>query len=246
MNRLKDKIIIVTGGNGLLGREIVKKIAEEGATCLNIDINHETSDDLATIKCDITQSDSINDCIALIIAKFGRIDGLVNNAYPRTKDWGAKFEDIEYASWKLNVDWQLNTYFYFAQQVSRQMALQKNGSIVNMASIYGIVGPDFTVYDDTEMTMPAAYSAIKGGIANFSRYLASYLGPKGVRVNTVSPGGIFDNQNPVFVDNYNKKVPMRRMGLPKDISPSVAFLLSDEAGYVTGQNLAVDGGWTAI
>lgn len=246
MNRLKDKIIIVTGGNGLLGREIIKKLSLEGAVCLNVDINHETAADLSTIRCDITDQESINNCVDLITAKFGRIDGLVNNAYPRTKDWGAKFENIEYGSWKLNIDWQLNSYFYFAQQVSKQMKLQKSGSIVNMSSVYGIVGPDFTVYDGTEMTMPAAYSAIKGGIVNFSRYLASYLGPDGVRVNTVSPGGIFDNQNTVFVDNYNKKVPMRRMGLPEDISPSVAFLLSDEAGYITGQNLAVDGGWTAI
>lgn len=246
MNKLKDKIIIVTGGNGLLGREIIKKNSLEGAVCLNVDINHETADDLSTIKCDITDPESINQCVSLITDRFGRIDGLVNNAYPRTKDWGAKFEHIEYNSWQSNVDWQLNSYFYFAQQVSKQMRLQKSGSIVNMSSVYGIVGPDFTVYDGTEMTMPAAYSAIKGGIINFSRYLASYLGPDGVRVNTVSPGGIFDNQNTVFVDNYNKKVPMRRMGLPEDISPSVAFLLSDEAGYITGQNLAVDGGWTAI
>ncbi|MHA3787242.1 oxidoreductase [Flavobacterium hauense] len=246
MSRLKGKIVIVTGGNGLLGREIVENIRKEGGMCINVDINHETTEDLSLIKCDITDSESIDSCIASVISKYGKIDGLVNNAYPRTKDWALKFEDIDYNSWKQNVDWQLNSYFYFAQQVSKHMKLQEGGAIVNMASMYGIVGPDFTVYDGTPMTTPAAYSAIKGGIINFSRYLASYLGPVGVRVNTVSPGGIFDNQNPVFVNNYNKKVPMRRMGLPKDISPSVVFLLSDEAGYVTGQNLAVDGGWTAI
>lgn len=246
MGKLINKIIIVTGGNGLLGSEIITKLRDEGAICINVDINHKTSQDFSEIQCDITQPVSINTCIELVVAKFGRIDGLVNNAYPRTKDWGAKFEDIEYNSWKSNVDWQLNSYFYFAQQVSKQMRLKRSGSIINMSSVYGIVGPDFTVYDNTEMTMPAAYSAIKGGIVNFSRYLASYLGPDGVRVNTVSPGGIFDNQNSIFVDNYNRKVPMRRMGLPKDISPAVAFLLSDDAGYITGQNLAVDGGWTAI
>ena len=246
MGKLLNKIIIVTGGNGLLGREIINKICYEGAICLNVDVNHETSENLSSIHCDITQPDSVNACIELVVAKFGRIDGLVNNAYPRTRDWGTKFEDIPYESWKLNVDWQLNSYFYMAQQVSKQMRLQKIGSIVNMASIYGVVGPDFLVYDGTDMTMPAAYSAIKGGIVNFSRYLSSYLGPDGIRVNTVSPGGIFDGQNPVFVDNYNRKVPMRRMGLPKDISPVVAFLLSEDAGYITGQNLIVDGGWTAI
>lgn len=246
MSKLENKIIIVTGGNGLLGREIINKISSEGGICINVDINHETSEDLSLVQCDITNPESVQSSIDLIVEKFGRVDGLVNNAYPRTKDWGAKFEDIQYSSWKSNVDWQLNSYFYFSQQISQQMKLQGRGSIINMSSIYGIVGPDFTVYDGTEMTMPAAYSAIKGGIVNFSRYLASYLGPYNVRVNTVSPGGIFDGQNQIFVDNYNKKVPLRRMGVPEDISPVIAFLLSDEAGYITGQNISVDGGWTAI
>lgn len=246
MNNLKDKIIIVTGGNGLLGREIIAKLSNEGGLCVNVDINHETSEDLSSIKCDITDTGSVDECLKLIINKYKKIDGLVNNAYPRTSDWGNKFEDIKYQSWQRNIDFQLNSYFYFTQQVSKQMIEQKAGSIINMASVYGIVGPDFTVYNGTEMTMPAAYSAIKGGLINFSRYLASYLGEYNIRVNTVSPGGIFDNQNPVFVDNYNKKVPMRRMGLPEDISPAIVFLLSDGAKYITGQNIAIDGGLTAI
>lgn len=246
MNKLNNKIIIVTGGNGLLGREIISKLKTEGAFCINIDINHETTEDLSQLKCDITDTTSVDSCINLIIEKYAKIDGLVNNAYPRTSDWGKKFEDINYQSWQKNIDFQLNSYFYFTQQVSKWMIQQKSGSIINMASIYGIVGPDFTVYDGTEMTMPAAYSAIKGGLINLTRYLASYLGPQNIRVNTISPGGIFDNQNPVFVANYNKKVPLRRMGLPEDISPTVVFLLSEDSKYITGQNIAIDGGWTAI
>jgi len=246
MNKLKGKIIIVTGGNGLLGREIISKAIFEGAICINIDINHETTNDLSRIKCDITHPDSINDAISILHNKYQRIDGLVNNAYPRTEDWGLKFEKIKFTSWQSNIDLQLNSYFYFTQQVSNFMVEHKSGLIINMASIYGMVAPDFTIYEGTEMTLPAAYSAIKGGIINFSRYLAAYLGPKGVRVNCISPGGIFDNQNPVFVENYNKKVPMKRMGLPIDISPAVTFLLSEEASYITGQNIAIDGGWTCI
>jgi NAD(P)-dependent dehydrogenase (short-subunit alcohol dehydrogenase family) len=246
MHRLEDKVIIVTGGNGLLGRDIIAKIKNEGGVCINADINHETNDDLTQLKCDITDTGSVTASVRQVIEEYGRIDGLVNNAYPRTADWGNKFEDIKYSSWRRNVDFQLNTYFYFSQAVAKYMAEKQAGSIVNMASIYGVVGPDFTVYDGTNMTMPAAYSAIKGGIINFTRYLAAYLGPQQVRVNAVSPGGIFDNQNPVFIDNYIRKVPMRRMGLPDDISPAVAFLLSEEARYITGQNLIIDGGWTAI
>ena len=246
MNSLKDKIIIVTGGNGLLGKEIISKITIAGGFCVNVDINHETSEDLSLIKCDITDIKSVNNCINLVIEKYNKIDGLVNNAYPRTSDWGNKFEDIEYTSWQKNIDYQLNSYFYFTQQVSKFMKVENEGSIINMSSVYGVVGPDFSVYEGTSMTMPAAYSAIKGGIINFTRYLSSYLGPFNIRVNTISPGGIFDNQNPVFVNNYNKKVPMKRMGLPEDISPSVVFLLSNGSSYITGQNIIVDGGWTAI
>ena len=244
--RLKDKIILVTGGAGLLGTAIVQQLKGEGANVLNVDINADTSADLSTIKADITDEQSINELVATVKNHFGRIDGLVNNAYPRTKDWGAKFEDIPYESWKKNVDVQMNSLFYLCQQVTAVMKEQGSGSIVNMTSIYGVVGPDFTVYGDTGMTMPAAYSAIKGGVINFTRYLAAYMGPYNIRINCVSPGGIFDNQNPVFVDNYNKKVPMRRMGLPADIAPPVAFLLSEESKYITGQNLIVDGGWTCI
>jgi NAD(P)-dependent dehydrogenase (short-subunit alcohol dehydrogenase family) len=244
--KLEKKIIIITGGNGLLGAAIVEKIKSEGAICINFDVDHETNDDLSNIACDITNEDSINVALSLVISKYNRIDGLVNNAYPRTKDWGNKFEDIELNSWKQNVDWQLNSYFYMSQQVAIQMRKQKSGSIINMASMYGVVAPDFTVYDGTNMTTPAAYSAIKGGLINLTRYIAAYFGPQQVRVNAVSPGGIFDNQNEIFVKNYEKKVPLRRMGTPEDIAPSVVFLLSDESSYITGQNLIIDGGWTSI
>ena len=246
MGRLKDKIILITGGNGLLGKEFILKLSMEGAFCINADVNHETSEDLSRIQCDITSCADIDSKLGLILAKYGRIDGLVNNAYPRTSDWGVKFEDIPYSSWQQNVDGQLNSYFYLSQQVSKQMVLRGNGSIINMASVYGMVGPDFGVYKGTSMTMPAAYSAIKGGLINFTRYLASYLGQHNIRVNAVSPGGIFDSQSPVFVQNYKERVPMRRMGTAEDISPLVVFLLSDEAKYITGQNIAVDGGWTCI
>jgi NAD(P)-dependent dehydrogenase (short-subunit alcohol dehydrogenase family) len=246
MNRLADKVIIVTGGNGLLGKEIIRAIRLEGAICLNFDINHDTNVDRFNVKCDITNSDAVTDALQLVVSTFRKIDGLVNNAYPRTADWGSKFENIPLDSWRNNVDWQLNSYFYITQQVVSYMEKNADSSIVNIGSMYGVVGPDFTVYDGTNMTMPAAYAAIKGGIVNLTRYLSSYLGPKQIRVNVVSPGGIFDNQNPIFVENYNKKAPLGRMGLPEDISPAVVFFLSNEAKYITGQNLIVDGGWTAI
>ena len=246
MKILENKIIIVTGGSGLIGKAICTDIENNGGIAINADISVETNLEKNTINCDITDRKSINEVIAEIVKKHGRIDGLVNNAYPRTKDWGNKFEDITSDGWQQNVDMQMNSVFNFSQEVLKYMAKQQQGSIVNITSIYGVVGNDFTVYEGTNLTSAAAYSAIKGGLINFTRYLASYYGPKNIRVNCVSPGGIFDNQNPVFVKNYEKKVPMGRMGTPEDIAPSVSFLLSENAKYITGQNLIVDGGWTAI
>ena len=243
-DKLKNKIIIVTGGNGLLGSAIVEQIRHEGAFCVNFEINHKTNDDLSNVECDITNKDSIDNALSLVLKKYKKIDGLVNNAYPRSEDWGNKFEDIKLDSWKQNLEWQLNSYFYLSQQVSNQMAKQKKGSIINMASIYGVIAPDFSVYNETNMTTPAAYAAIKGGLINLTRYMASYFGPKQIRVNAISPGGIFDNQNITFVQNYEKRVPMGRMGSPDDIAPAVIFLLSNDSKYITGQNIIIDGGWT--
>jgi len=243
--QLKDKIIIVTGGSGLLGTAMAQYLRMHEAIVINADINKK-SDDVTFINTDVASETSVNDLFKTVINKFGKIDGLVNNAYPRTKDWGTKFENIVLDSWKKNIDLQLNSVFYISQQVLCYMQSNLSGSIVNIASIYGMVGPDFTVYENTEMTMPAAYAAIKGGLINFTRYLASYAGKYKVRVNCVSPGGIFDHQPESFVTNYEKKVPLRRMGLPADIAPAVAFLLSDESAYITGHNLVIDGGWTAI
>lgn len=245
MFSIKDKVIVVTGGSGLLGGKIIEVLRGEGAKAISADINVPGNDELS-IKVDITSEQSVRDIVSAIVAKHGRIDGWINNAYPRTSDWGNKFEDIKVESWKQNVDMHLNGYFLCCQIVLEQMKKQKSGSLINMSSIYGLVGPDFNIYNGTSMTMPAAYAAIKGGLNNLSRYLAAYYGPYQVRVNTVSPGGIFDNQQELFVSNYNNKVPMRRMGNPMDIASAVCFLLTDESSYITGHNLVVDGGWTAI
>ena len=243
---LNDKIIVVTGGSGLIGKELVADITRKGGIAINADIGIDTNLRAGQLFMDITNDFSIEEGFEKLLKEFGRIDGLVNNAYPRTKDWGTKFEDVDPNSWRANVDMQLNSYFVCCQKALKIMATSGKGSIVNIASIYGVVGNDFTLYEEYNGTSPAAYSAIKGGIINFTRYLASYYGRKGVRVNCVSPGGIFDNQHPSFVARYEAKVPMGRLGKPDDISPAVSFLLSDEAKYITGQNIIVDGGWTSI
>lgn len=242
---LENKIIIVTGGGGLLGAHICDYLRQKGAIVISVDIAQKEANRFNRV-ADITNVESIDKLITVVESDFGRIDGWVNNAYPRTKDWGNKFEDIVIDSWRMNVDMHLNGYFICCKRVIESMKKNRIGSIINMSSIYGIVAPDFTIYEGTSMTMPAAYSAIKGGLVNFTRYLAAYVGPLQIRVNAVSPGGIFDNQPAAFINQYEKRVPLKRLGHPEDISPAVAFLLSDEASYITGHNLIIDGGWTAI
>lgn len=242
---IDNKIIVVTGGNGLLGKKMVSSLRLAGATVIAADINIDLNDNLQ-VKMDITNEMLVEKAIAEIVKRYGRIDGWINNAYPRTPDWGLKFELIPFSSWQKNVDMHLNGYFLCCQKVLEIMKLQRFGSLINMSSIYGIVGPDFSIYDGTTMTMPAAYAAIKGGIVNLTRYLAAYYGPLKIRVNTVSPGGIFDGQPESFVSSYENKVPLRTMGKPEDLLGAIHFLLADESSYITGHNLIIDGGWSII
>jgi len=244
---LENKIIVVTGGNGLLGSAIIKELKQNGAVAINADISCNKDLEQDEYLCDITKEESIKDLIDAIIQKHSKIDGWVNNAYPRTTDWGKQpFENESMESWQKNVDMHLCGYALCSQLALNQMKIQGFGALVNMASIYGILGPDFTIYEGTSMNNPSAYAAIKGGLINLTKYLAAYYGPYNVRANCISPGGIFDNQNPTFVEKYEKKTPMKRMGLPGDIAPAVSFLLSPGASYITGHNLVIDGGWSVV
>ncbi|RJR21784.1 MAG: SDR family oxidoreductase [Nitrospiraceae bacterium] len=244
-----NKVALVTGGGGLIGREITRGLAEFGALVYTADTDREKAadihdDNIKFLQLDITAEDSVNNAISEVAGQSGRLDILVNCAYPRTSDWGAKFEDIKFGSWKENVNNHLGGHFLICRAAAEQMKKQGSGSIINLASIYGVTAPDFSVYEGTPMTMPAAYASIKSGIISLTRYIAAYYGKYNVRSNAVSPGGVFDGQPDSFVERYSQKTPLGRMGRPDEIVGAVMYLASDASSYVTGENIMVDGGWT--
>jgi len=257
LNDFTDKRVVVTGGTGLLGAEIVKCFSEYNAITLIADINENAGKKLIKeirknnkkaeyFYLDISKINEIPNNITKIEKSFGSIDVWVNNAYPRTDDWPNKLEDVRIESWQKNVDMHLNSYCVYSNEIAKRMAKRKKGVIINIGSIHSFVAPDFSLYEGTEMTSPAAYTAIKGGILMHSRYLASYYGKDNVRINVVCPGGIFNNQPKEFIEKYNAKTLLKRMAKPEEIAPAVVFLASEGASYITGTALVVDGGLTAI
>lgn len=258
---IANQVVIYTGAAGYIGRAACLRLAMEGASlCLidpAVDRLRSLCDEIRG-KCptarllpiddaDVLDPAAVDAVLDRVENELGPVTCLVNSAYPRTKDWHLRFEDIPFESLRVNVDTHLNGYVLLCQRVSVRMMKQKRGNIVNFGSIYGLVGPDFSVYEGLDgMTMPAAYSVIKGAIVNFTRYLAAYLGPHGIRVNAICPGGVRDNQAPAFIEAYERKVPMKRMATVEDVIGPLVFLISDLSSYVSGTSLPVDGGWTAI
>ena len=254
---LKSKVVVVTGGAGLIGRGLVEGLASAHAEVFVADVDLRAADELAarlrldglsvsSIELDISDYDSISRCVNEVLAAAGSLDVWVNSAYPKIAGAARDLEDVSPEVWRADVDVHLNGYSFCCREAARAMRAGTGGSIINLASTYGIVAPDFSLYEGLDMTTPAAYAAIKGGIVNLTQFLASYYGKNGIRVNCVSPGGIANSQPDVFVRRYVSRTPLGRMGTPQDIAGAVVFLASEASAYVTGHNLVVDGGWTAV
>lgn len=255
--RLNNKTAFVCGGLGLIGTEVSIALAQAGAKVIILDVNQKKwirlskslsyGMDISFVRFNTKNTRNYKKDLKELFNKYGYPHIFVNMGYPKTKDWGNRLEDIEAHSWQKNIDLQLNSYCLITKEVAELMKERNiHGCIINYGSTYGIVAPDFSIYDGTDMTCPAAYSAIKGGIISFTRYIASYYGNNGIRVNCICPGGVYNNQPKAFVEKYNKKTLLGRMAKPEEIASATLFLVSDASSYITGSVMMVDGGWTAI
>ena len=254
---LDGKVIVITGGAGLIGQEFAKAVMSQGGIAVIADIDEErmqyTVKELAqkfpsgkidAFKLDVTSKDSLQECIDYVNRKYKKIDALINNAYPRNKNYGRHFFDVEYDDFVENLGMNLGGCIIPSQLFSLYFQKQGYGNIINISSIYGVIAPKFEIYDNTEMTMPVEYAAIKSGMLHLTKYMAKYFKGKNIRVNAISPGGILDSQPRKFLSEYNQQCSTKGMLDPKDLNGALIFLLSDMSSYINGQNIVVDDGFT--
>ena len=266
---LSGRVAIVTGGVGLLGTEFCKTLAEAGAAVAVVDLNASASQAVAdtltksgyqaqAFAVDITKPDSVNAMVENVLSTFGRIDILVNSAAldPKFDPDAVKkgitpgaFEDYPLEQWNAALNVNLTGMFLITQACVKPMLAQgKKGSIINICSTYGLNGPDQRIYiKDGERVAfkPVYYTVTKAGVMGFTKYLAAYYAGTDIRVNALTPGGVFNNHEDYFVKNYSAKTIIGRMAKKDEMNGALLFLASDASSYMTGNNVVVDGGWTA-
>lgn len=257
---LQGRVAVLTGGAGHLGAAMADALAEMGCSICVVDrpgsrmqelceeLRARWRVDAEALAVDLEREDLRAGLPAQVTQRFGRADILVNNAAfvgdSSLQGWAVRFEEQRIDTWRRALEVNLTAAFHLSQLFAPLLRSGGTGSIINIGSIYGVVGPDAGLYEGTAMGNPAAYAASKGGLVQMTRWLSSVLAPE-VRVNCISPGGIARGQPAAFVQRYVARTPMRRMGSEEDFKGAVAFFASDLSGWVTGENLMVDGGWTA-
>ena len=263
---VKNRNIVITGSSGLLGSQYANTLSEAGANVILVDLESKKNKKLEnslvkkygnkahSYTSDISNLQEVKKLSKNVLRDFKRIDGLINNAAFTSK--GAKeesdnpygsFENFPMKIWQKSIDINLTGVFFCSQAFGKIMAKQGKGVIVNIASNYGLVGADQRIYGKSGLNLPISYAATKGAVVNMTRYLAAYWNGKGIRVNTLSPGGVLDTtyQDKKFIKKYSERTILGRMAKKDEYNGAILFLISDASSYMTGANLIVDGGWTA-
>lgn len=253
---LTGKTIVIIGGAGLIGAEFTRECLRCGGTIVIAERNIQKAQKLVASlpsyktklfceRVDTTHEKSVRSLVSRLQKRFRTIDALVNTAHFSTGKPGSAPTDVEYSDFIAYLNDHLGGPFLAAREFAKHMIKHKGGSIVFMGSIYGVKAPRFEIYKGTPMTVRAEYEIAKAGLIQLTRHLAKQWGPHGIRVNTISPGGVFDKQNPKFVKAYTEHAVLgKRMANPDDIAPALVYLISEAGKYVTGQNIVIDGGWT--
>ena len=258
---MRGKVVILTGAAGRLGRHHCQVLSEVGANVVLFDLDVEECERLAEdlakkhgtnpmgLGVDISKKPEVFSAVDTVVKIYGKIDVLINNAVANQLtvfDGNLhEFEDFPLEVWQANLDVNLTGAFLCCQAVGKQMVKQGGGVVLNIGSVYGVVACDQRIYGDSKINSSIAYASTKGGLINFTRYLASYWQGKNIRVNCLSPGGVFNNQTQEFVENYTHRTMLKRMATPDDLASALLYLVSDASQWVTGTNMIVDGGWTA-
>jgi NAD(P)-dependent dehydrogenase (short-subunit alcohol dehydrogenase family) len=259
--RLDGRVAIVTGGAGLLGEQHAIALAESGAHVVLSDRRVDVCESRAAtlserygvaalgFECDVVRKDSWGELLEAAMASFGRVDVLVNNAAftndSRSPGYAADVLDFPLQDWDSILAVNLTGTFLGCQVIGRQMLAAGSGSIINLSSLYGVVSPNHRIYPGTGVAQPVAYATSKAGVLGLTRYLATLWADRNVRVNAITPGGVFNEQDPLFRSRFSALNPMGRMARSDELRGAVVYLASDASSYCTGHNLIVDGGWTA-
>ncbi|NQT06459.1 MAG: SDR family oxidoreductase [Candidatus Omnitrophica bacterium] len=254
---LKNKVVVIAGATGLIGKELSEGFVEQGSIVIlssrNTKKGKQLKNKLNKLKdgkvfyhpVDISSEVSVKALIKFTLKTFKKIDIFVNCSWPKTKGRLKNVDEIPFKSVKEDLLSHLGGYFLCTQKMALQMKKQRSGVILNFSSIYGIVGPNFSIYNSTKITCPPAYPLIKGGIISMTKYFATYFAKYNIRINCICPGGVFNKHDKVFVKNYSKLTPLGRMARSNEIVSGALFLSSEASSYVTGDCLMIDGGWTA-
>ena len=264
---VKHKNIVLTGASGTLGSQYSHFLSAAGANMILVDLDDKKNKMLEKqivkkyhTKCksylaDISNKEEIKNISSKIISEFGTIDGLINNAgftstfaKKQTKSYVTSFEEFPLELWNKTLAVNLTGVFLCSQEFGKVMAKRKKGVIINIASHYGLIGADQRIYGKSGLNSSASYAASKAGIVNLTRYLASYWRKKNIRVNTLTPGGVLNRKHHSreFVKKYSERTILNRMANENEYNGAILFLISDASSYMTGGNLVIDGGWTAL